>query len=126
MNWCRIIIGFIFSVIGGHLILWPLMDKVLWPHLGRVRNENKKPLSGFVGIVERFLYTAALFVGAWQWIGIWLAIKVVARWQSTTSDHEKEIPGSDNAWLIGTGLNVLFGYIGAWIVTGKLLLINKP
>ena len=112
--------GFAVSVLVGHIFLWLLVEKFLWPYTARQHGFEVRPtsLSGVVGMVERLLYTSALVVGAKEWIGVWLAIKVVARWQ--TSEDAKKMPGSDNIWLVGTGLSVLFGFIGAWVALGKL------
>ena len=116
--------GFVFSTLGGHFVLWPLIDKFLWPYVSRKHNfrAHKFRLSWLVGIIERGLYTGALIAGAREWIGVWLAVKVVARWQT---EGEKP-PDSDNIWLIGTALSVLFGFLGAWIALGTLPIRRTP
>jgi len=138
MDWCRIILGFVFSVVVGHFLLWLLIEKVLWPCAEKKQTlaEKRKPirqkvhLSWLVGVVERLLYTSALIIGAWQWVGIWLALKVIARWQqSPQNDPEIQraptILDSSNIWLIGTGLSVLFGFVGAWIALGQIPTLNE-
>ena len=113
----RIIWGFIVSVVGGDLVIYPIVVWYLWPKLVRRHKEvkSKGMLSRQVGWLERALYTASLLVGAWQWIGIWLAMKVAARWRSTSGDSDAPV---DNVWLIGSGLSVLFGFLGAWVALG--------
>jgi hypothetical protein len=124
------------SIEGGHWLIKP-WNHYLWRRLnGRERRKHQQELlvadevqpqstfpsshdhpestfSHIVGRVERFLYTAALLVGGKEFIGVWLAVKVVARWQTNSGD-EKPID-SDNVWLIGTGLSVFFGFLGAFV-----------
>jgi len=118
-NWCRVVLGFVVSVIGGDLVIYPLVQWYLWPQIAKHYGETKPKGHTFtrsVGWLERVLYTAALLANAWQWIGIWLAVKVAARWRSTAGDSDAPV---DNVWLIGTGLSVLFGFLGAWVALGK-------
>jgi hypothetical protein len=125
MNWCRFILGLSVSVIGGDLVIYPIVAWYLWPqlikHHGVVRSAHT--FTRQVGWIERALYTGALFVGAWQWVGIWLAVKVATRWRSTAGDDSAPV---DGLWLIGTALSVLFGFIGALIALGHLPSFGKP
>lgn len=66
--------------------------------------------SRLVGIVERLLYTGALLASRQEFIGVWLGIKVIARWQ--TNPHDEKPIDSDNIWLVGSGLSLLLGYLG--------------
>jgi hypothetical protein len=125
MNWHRILIGFAVSVIGGDLVIYPIMEWYFWPRLRKDHGESKPKggtLTRQVGCLERALYTGAILIGAWQWIGIWLAIKVASRWRSTSGDSEAPV---DNVWLIGTGLSVLLGFVGAWIAAAHLPMFPK-
>lgn len=115
----RILSGFAVSILGGQLVIWPLTEKLLWPRIAKVHGKSdisKPALSWLVGCIERLLYTAALIVGIWQWLGIWLAVKAVARWQNAKSISAE--PDTDNIWLIGNALSVLFGYLGAFVALG--------
>ena len=118
LNWCRFTLGLVFSVVGGQIVLWPLIEKCLYGHRAAKKFEfnleKKSRLSWLVGMIERLLYTGALVFGVKEWIGVWLAIKIAARWQSK-GEKETEKQDSDNIWLIGTGLSVLFGWVGACI-----------
>ena len=131
MNWCHIVLGFAVSVIGGHLIVWPVLHWCLWPYAGKKHGydwqSQKAYLTPWLGVVERIFYTGALLVGGlrggWQAVGGLLAIKVAVRWQGAKKDQLRD---SDNIWLIGTGLSVLFGFFGAWIALGYPPIMGKP
>jgi hypothetical protein len=71
-----------------------------------------------VGVLERTIYTCALMVpgSGIQLIAGFLALKVASRWHS--SSGPRSTVDSDNIWMIGTCLSVLFGVAGAWIALG--------
>jgi hypothetical protein len=123
-HWLRVTIGFVVSMFVGRLVLWLLIDKILWPRIGRKPQEpgGVSPLTALLGITERALYTTSLLLGAPQWIGIWLALKVAVGWHSSQT---RQSP-SDNLWLIGTAWSLAIAFVGAWIAGGKLpVLISK-
>ena len=62
-------------------------------------------LPAVVGIVERILYTTLAVFGVYSLITGWFILKAVIRFKK---DREHEF----NAYLIGTGLSVLFGLAG--------------
>jgi hypothetical protein len=118
----RILGGFLASVILGDLVIRPL-NKWMWDYAGAHHPDLKSektttfpPRKGdftpLLGMVERFLYTAALMLGLWEWIPIWLTAKSVAQWKG-----DRTRP-SDNIWLIGNALSIVFAYIGACIALG--------
>lgn len=121
----RFIVGLAISMLGGQIVIQPLLwglrrySKV--PKHESLQGPNgQRGLSWVTGIVEAGLYTSALVVGAYQWIGIWLAIKVAVRWKS----KDEETDGSIHIWLIGSGISVLFGFLGAWFALGKLPIVK--
>jgi hypothetical protein len=122
MNVWRLIAGFAFSVLVGHLVLWTLIEKTLWPYVHQKHplgpEHEKSRLSWLVGVLERGVYTAALLVPGTgiQLIVGFLALKVASRWHS--SSGPRSTVDSDNIWMIGTCLSVLFGLAGAWIALG--------
>lgn len=122
-HWLRVTSGFVVSMFVGHLVLWLLVDKVLWRRIGGKPHEpgDVPPLTALVGITERALYSASLLLGAPQWIGIWLALKVAVGWHSSS---KRQSP-SDNLWLIGTALSLAIAFVGAWIAGGKLPVLNS-
>jgi hypothetical protein len=124
MNVWRLIAGYGFSIVVGHLALWSLIEKTLWPYVQKDHppdpNHHKARLSWLVGILERAIYTSALMVpgSGIQLIAGFLAVKVAARWHG--SSGPRATVDSDNIWIIGTWLSVLFGAVGAWIALGHL------
>lgn len=120
----RAILGFAVSMIGGDIVIRPLMGRMwlfLREHSGVPTDRSTRygALSLPLGILERGLYTGALMIGAWQIVGAWLVLKTAAKWKETT-----KYKGADNAWLIGNLLSLLFGFFGAWIALWRLPIIR--
>jgi hypothetical protein len=115
----RISLGFFVSVVVGDLVISPIIVKYCWPRLVKHHKvtAGKGTFSREVGWLERLMYTGAIYCGAWQWIGVWMAVKVAARWRSTAGDTAAPV---DNVWLLGSGLSILFGFLGAWVALGHL------
>ena len=115
----RIVLGFFVSTIVGAIVLWIFIDILLWRYISEKHNiEIKKTgsLTVALGIFERASYTAALIMGFPQWIAVWLALKVAVGWNT---NQTRKGP-SDNLYLIGCVISIMFGVIGAWIVMGQL------
>jgi len=56
MNSLRLIAGFAFSILAGHIVLWSLIEKCLWPYVRRNHlpdaEHHKSRLSWLVGILD--------------------------------------------------------------------------
>jgi hypothetical protein len=130
----RLTVGMLVSLFVGDVVINLIVDHYLW---GQIRKDypntpiKKNAFSRGVGYVERTLYTLALCASVPQWIAVWLGVKVVVKWQRNsgqpTLDKPADVSGPDsssgpvdNVWLIGSGLSVLFGLLGAWIALGHL------
>jgi hypothetical protein len=124
MNVLRVIAGFSVSILVGHIVLWSLIETTLWPYVRRNHppdpDHQKSRLSWMAGVLERAVYTGALMVpgSGIQLIAGFLALKVASRWHS--SSGPRSTVDSDNIWMIGTCLSVLFGVAGAWIALGHI------
>jgi hypothetical protein len=116
------VVRFVGSVGVGELIMDLVMNKYLWPLLRRhnpsVPHLHYSP-TWLLGLVERLLYMTALIVGAWQFIGVWLAMKAAIRWRTVKNESEYGT-ATDIVWLIGTGLNLLTAFVGVWFSFLKL------
>ena len=118
----QIILGFSVSMFGGALILWLVVDKILWGYLVRKeivkskRELNLAFLTPLLGIIERSLYTTALIIKAPEWVAVWLAMKVAVTWHQWQGKERAPY----NVFLIGNALSVIFGLVGAWIALGHL------
>lgn len=102
----------------GALVLWLVIQKLAWPYIAKHHKINigtSKNLTELLGIIERGLYTTSIIMGVPAWIPAWLALKVAARWQRWQGEERVTY----NVFLIGNGLSVAFGVIGAWIALGK-------
>jgi hypothetical protein len=110
-----LIVGFLFSTVGGALVLWLLISRLAWWYIstGGQRQNTAPSLTIPLGLVERALYTAAILFGFYEWIAVWLALKVAVGWP-----HSSRQPPSDNLYLIGNALSVAFGFFGAVIAHG--------
>jgi len=109
------IVGFVVSVFVGDLVIHPV-QQYLW-NLLHVHYEVKprpigRNLARYVGLVERALYTGAVLIGAYQWFGVWLAVKVAARWRSKAGGDDVPF---DNVWLLLNALSLIFGFLGGCI-----------
>jgi hypothetical protein len=125
MNWYRALLGFVGANLLAGLFLYWLIDKWLWkrffdnyPKYRYKQHHRDKWLTFWVGFVERILYTLALCIGASQWIGLWIGVKVATRWRSKS---DPAFGPTDNIWLLGTSLSILFSCLGALIV-GHLMI----
>ena len=120
----RVIAGFAFSVLVGHVVLWSLIEKTLWPYVRKHHppdaDQHKSRLSWLVGVLERTIYTGAFMLpgSGIQLVAGFLALKVASRWHSTSGP--RSTVDSDNIWIIGTCLSVVFGVFGAWIALGHM------
>lgn len=117
----RLLIGLFVSLIVGGIVVYFIMDKLLWPKFKEefpdgITNYPKGQLTLIIlGAFERLLYTLALVVGAWQWVGVWMGIKTAVHWEGWKNDKYR----SFNLFLTGNAINIFFGLIGAWVVLGR-------
>ena len=114
----QVLVGFVVSSLGGGLALWLLVERLAWGHLAK-HGVSPKPsglLTVPLGICERASYTAAFLLGVPAWVGVWLALKVAAKWKRWQGEER----GTYNVFLIGNLLSIAFGLFGAWIAAGQI------
>ncbi|MDA8174273.1 MAG: hypothetical protein M0018_06755 [Nitrospiraceae bacterium] len=124
--WWQYGIGYLFSVVIGHFLIYPLVDS-LWNNLGwqrRPEGDLVRPVPehhAMVGMLERGLYTSALLMGKMEFIGLWFFIKVAGNWKGFSEDREFDgvkIHGRSifNIALIANGFSIAYGVLGGMIV----------
>ncbi len=118
--------GYVFAILVGHWATSALM-RTAWlgvtAPLGSTAPGGPNPhpqQPAAVGLLERALYTAAWQLGVREFIGLWLALKVVGNWKSwggDTSHGTGTIPGRTafSLFLLGAGTSLAFGVTGALI-----------
>lgn len=130
--WWHYLIGYLFSIMGGHIFISPLISK-LWKNIERDKFVKEAGiqlfpyLSMMLGIIERSLYTTSVLLGKPEFIGIWLALKVAGglkdfrdglETKNNETKKNKKISGRDlfNVFLIGNGFSIAYGLVGALLI----------
>ena len=123
MNICSLIIGYLVSVAGGAVVLWLLVDTIAWGYLEKhdIPKKKRGVLTVPMGLIERFLYTTVFLLNQPGFVAVWLALKVASQWKRW-KDEER---GTYNVFLIGSGLNLIISFVGAWIALGSVPLIGS-
>lgn len=120
MSFLYYALGYFYSIVVGH---WLILNfsKNAWEALGEIpKGEKEIPYrwtSSLSGILDRVIYTSSLLIPAKEFIAVWLAIKVAVQWKRW--DDEKDLGkarASFHIFVIGTGLSLLYGVVGALIV----------
>lgn len=116
-------IGYIISLFLAHLLIRLTIDP-LWKAHGDPLKEEWRLSSLNQGYVERLLYTLSWQFGVPAFIGVWLALKVASQWRKWSEE------AGYNIFLIGSGLSVLYGILGAkeifWIQHSSWQSIGVP
>lgn len=111
-------VGYGVSVGVGYLVI-KLVTEELVRKFGRPGYGYVLP--ALVGIFERILYTSAWIVGFKEFIVWWLLAKVGAGWiwQTWRPDAQEKQDASAryNIFLIGNALSIMFGGLGALIIS---------
>ena len=129
-------LGYFYSIGIGHLMIYLLANRMhlsiqrdpnLQAHIeDEVVQFNKKwnRHPQFIGMIERALYTTAIIHGGSEFIGLWIALKTVGRWQiwkdtnSVGSGWTKGLHGRlvFNLFLIVNGFSIAYAFFGARII----------
>lgn len=84
------------------------------------KNEIDMPYrwtSSLSGILDRVIYTSSLLIPAKEFIAVWLAIKVAVQWKRWDDNEDLgKACASFHIFVIGTGLSLLYGIVGALII----------
>jgi hypothetical protein len=118
------LIGYSFSVLlGGWLI--SIFSRNSWVAIEGLVELNRiyfRSGSYLVGILERLIYTSSIVFGVKEFIAVWLAVKIASQWKAyegSESDRASQHKARAlfNVYLLGTGLSLLYGALGAQIIT---------
>ena len=117
MSLVSILVGAMAAALGGAPLQYIAIDRIAWPYVSKKAGLPERPRSVLtlpLGMLERALYVLALVSGNASWIGLWLGLKTAASWNRWQDKNS----ASTNVWLLGNGLSVLYGAIGAWYALG--------
>jgi hypothetical protein len=109
--------GYVLGVLAP---IWPMaqVSRLLWRRVGvTAEGEHRTDLPLIVGALERVLYISALLGGVREFVGLWLALKVVGGWKGWSEDRVLKAEGGGevkvhprntvNVFLIGNGLSLM-------------------
>lgn len=111
-----IVVGYLVSTLGGHLIVGPIVTAIWNRHITE-KYKRYPELVAYVGVLERFLYTSSILVGQSGFIAIWLALKLAGQWTPTKTSIDRPLY---HIFLIGNALSLIIG-VGAALVMQSLL-----
>lgn len=69
-----------------------------------------------VGIFERIIFTTSFIIGKYEYVAIWLGLKVVGSWKDNSNENKKKTKSNlwrirENIFLIGTALSLILSYL---------------
>lgn len=139
--WCKYIFGYFYAIFLSH---FPVKFSVENLRKESLHSSNEKENDEFVrgsvitaaiiGLVERAMYVTFILTDSFQFIGIWIALKVAGQWGNTWTrtanlkESESEIKsellqkyiiyGEDiyNIYLIGNGLSAIYSFIAVVLI----------
>ena len=114
-------IGFLYSIIVGAALIYPIMH-LMWDIL---RVQARKDASDsslnpnewqtvLIGVIERSLYLATIAIGRAEFVALWLTLKTVS--QSKRWSQDATGRAIYNNFLVGNGLSILFSLVGAGFI----------
>jgi hypothetical protein len=123
LTWYSCVIGIIVAIGAGQIALGIIIPR-LWNYVNKEFEKNKttipsipiinlRQISIFYGILETLIFTSCFMLKKPEGIAVWLAFKAIMRWKISDNDP-RHVPGS-SIYMIGTALNLIFGFIGAFI-----------
>jgi len=121
-------IAYLISIIGSQFVVKYILDnmwKKVYLEIKKIDNNKKfeeiRPFlhtPKILGLLESILYTTAFLIGKYEFISVWLVIKVAGSFKrefKSNDQGEQYEREKYNIFLIGNGLLILFSYIGALI-----------
>ena len=128
-------VGYAYTILLGGFFTIIIMeelnrsDVVGYPHFNDHEKKTTRWYGIMVGLIESFMYLSSLLIGKAEFIAVWLAFKVIGRWESAKLEadqlnNNKELTKKDrikncanyNIFLMGNALNIVFAATGWKIV----------
>ncbi|MBS1827313.1 MAG: hypothetical protein JST93_18495 [Acidobacteria bacterium] len=113
--WWHYCAGYGCSLVLGSILVGRLV-RGLRDGIGRGRLDlsylEEHPL--LVGLIERFLYTAAWDFKRPEFIGVWLILKATGNWKGW--QDERHGRALFNVFLIGNGFSIVYGALGGLVI----------
>jgi len=110
MSWVPFAVGFGFSLFLGQIAA----ARVVRPLYDLVGVDRHHPSAKVLGLVERTIYTTSTYIGRPEFVGAWLVLKVAGQWGKWS---ENEGRAWFNAFLIGTGISLIYGVVGGYLIS---------
>ena len=125
--------------LGGAFITWLIIEYNVKPY---IRKESKSDLGKegkhlsevpwivfFSGYLEIILYGGSFLVGKPEFVILWIGVKTALKWDRKPKQeqvlNDTDRRGMYHSFLLGTALNIIFGFISACFVTGDFLTFWK-
>jgi hypothetical protein len=121
--------GYIFAC-GGSFIFIRIIYNELWKEIKEESADRDHSLhlwyGQVIGIVEGIMYVTAFLLDKWEFIGIWLAFKVVGRWERSRIEFQQkkkrgilgklETHAIYSIFTIGNALSLVYAFFGYKII----------
>lgn len=118
-SWWHYVVGYSFAMLAPLVFPWGIraIGELLWVAAGGKQEDRDADLATIVGFLETGLYATSYLLDRPEFIGAWLVLKVAGGWKGWQSYH-KGVHGRRvfQIFLIGTGLSVAYGVMGALII----------
>jgi hypothetical protein len=124
-DWLPYVIGYAFATVAAHFPIAWLVDR-LWNSIGgQAKHWERRSgwwLPGIVGLVERALYVGSINLGAHEFVGVWLALKVATHWgawKEGIKEGNRVLSGHSIAsiFLIGNGVSIGYAIVGYFLIS---------
>jgi hypothetical protein len=126
-------IAYVVSIIGSQFVIkctlenmWKQVDFRINKDPDFKKMEETRPFPQtprFIGLLESVLYTSAFLVNKYEFISVWLLLKVAGSFKRGSKNDERYERQKFNIFLIGNGILIIFSFVGSLI--SKQLIKSK-
>lgn len=122
-------VGYVFTCAFSFIFIDHIYQE-LWKEIKEEKKDKDHKLhrwyGGIIGILEGIMYITAFLLGRFEFIGIWLAFKVVGRWERSRIEFKYKSDKGDlgklqthaiySIFTIGNALSIIYAFIGWRII----------